>query len=84
MRLTILSDGSFEQCIGIIGKIVEGTAFKNFKGEVCGYDVPVTELVRVGATFKLEEWAPDATLFFSSRTTQVSGAEIEVLQDEYR
>ena len=84
MRLTILTDGSFVECEGIIGKVVEGTAFKNFKGEVCGYDVTIIELNRVGAAFNPASWEPDATMFFSSRNNRIGGAEIEATQDEYR
>lgn len=79
MKLTLLTDGCFEQCTTCVGRIVQGIAFGSQKGEIVGYDVPVKELVRVGATFNLNEWEDDATLFFS-----VEHNEIEEVQDEYR
>ena len=79
MKLTRLTDGCFEQCAACIGRIVHGVAFKNFKGQVIGYDIQPKELNRVGATFNLTEWEDDATLFFSMEHN-----EIEETQDEYR
>jgi len=79
MKLTLLTDGCFEQCAACIGRIVHGTPFKNFKGAVIGYDIQPKELNRVGATFNLTEWEDDATLFFS-----MEHKEIEETQDEYR
>ena len=79
MRLTLITDGCFEQCVTCIGRIVHGTPFNSQKGELVGFDVPVRELVRVGATFNLTEWEEDATLYFS-----VEHNEIEETQDEYR
>ena len=77
-RITLLTDGCFEQCRDIVGSIVHGEAFKK-RGEIVGYDVSPKELNRVGATFKLSEWEDDATLFFSAEHN-----EVEELQDEYR
>lgn len=80
-RLTVLTDGFYQQCEACIGKVVEGTPFENAQGNIVGYDLPVTELIRVGATFNAAEWEADATIFFS---TEYDIPEIEVMQDEYR
>ncbi len=79
MKLTLITDGCFEQCREQVGRVVHGTAFKSKKGEVVGYDVPVKELVRGGATFNLDEWEADATLLLSMEQN-----ELEETQDEYR
>jgi len=78
-KLTLLTDGCFEQCATCIGRVVHGTPFLSQKKQLVGFDVPVKELNRVGATFNMVEWEDDATLYFS-----VEHNEIEEMQDEYR